>query len=374
MEQHQNKSIERDRVGKFASVLGICLNLLLAGAKIVVGLLSGLVSLAADGFNNLSDCGSSIVSFVSFKIAAKPADKEHPFGHRRAEYVATMIIAFLVLFLAVELLKESIGRIFSGNTGEGSWLVYLVLACSLAVKGGMFFFYRMTAKKINSDSLKATATDSACDCLSTLAVLVGALVSQFTSFSLDGYVGVLVALFIGWQGVSILLETSSKLIGQAPDPSIIAGIKARVLSHKGVLGLHDLHVYSYGPDKFFASVHIEVDANVPVLEAHELIDLIERDFVEQTDIILTGHLDPIVIDDERTNALRTAVLEQIKKQNIEWNLHDFRVVWGENLTKVIFDVTVPFACEKTDGEVNELVSQMVRDFGSFDAVITVERE
>ncbi len=365
---------QREKIGKRASLVGILLNFLLAAAKVIAGFFAGLISLVADGLNNLSDCGSSTVSLVSFRMAAKPADKEHPYGHRRIEYVATMIIAFFVLFFAVELLRESVERILNESVASGGIFIYPVLAASFLVKACMFFYYRSAAKSIASDPLKAAATDSACDCLATFVVLVGAIISQFTSFSADGYAGILVAFFIGWQGIGILRESGSKLIGQAPEPALVAGIKARVLSYEGVLGLHDLRVYSYGPDMFFASVHIEVDANVPVLEAHELIDYIEREFVEKTGILLTGHLDPIVVDDERTNALRARILEEVKKQNIEWNLHDFRVVWGERLSKVLFDLTVPFACEKSNGELNEIFTKIVCEMGAFEPIITVERE
>ncbi len=374
MQERMQMEYNRERTGKRVSLIGILLNFLLAGSKIAVGAITGFVSVMADGFNNLTDCGASVVSLVSFKIAAKPADKEHPYGHRRAEYVATMLIAFFVLLLAVELGRESVDRMIAGTLVESGLIIYLVMGISFAVKAGMFLLYRVTAKRISSDTLKAAATDSLCDCISTLAVTVGALLVQYVNIPADGWVGLLVALFIAWQGVLILKETGSKLIGQAPDPALIAGIKARIVAYEGVLGLHDLHVYSYGPRKYFASVHIEVDANVPVLEAHELIDLIERDFAEHTDVMLTGHLDPIVIDDERTNALRAHVAQAVKRQSVEWNIHDFRVVWGEKLSKVIFDVTVPFSCERGNGEVASLIAQEVAAFGSFETVITVERE
>ncbi len=373
MKEKQNQN-ERARAGGIASAVGIALNFILAVAKTVVGALTGILSLVADGLNNLTDCGGSVVSLVSFRIAAKPADKEHPFGHRRAEYVATMMIAFFVLLLAVELLGESITRISEGGVSKGGVWVYAVLAASLVVKGGMCVYFSLTAKKISSDTLKAAATDSACDCLATLSVLIGVLLSDAFALSADGWVGIIVAAFIGWQGISILLEASSKLIGQAPDPALIVGVKQRVLAREGVLGLHDLHVYSYGPGKYFASVHIEVDANTPVLVAHELIDDIEREFAEETEVLLTGHLDPIVVDDERTNALRERVLEAVKGHSLDWNIHDFRVVWGENLTKVLFDITVPFACERADAEVASLAVHAVREMGAFDPIVTVERE
>lgn len=364
----------RERSGKIASAVGIVLNFLLAASKMAVGFFTGLVSVFADGVNNLSDCGSSVISLVSFRIASKPADKEHPYGHQRAEYVAAMVISLIVFLLAFELLRESVSKIVQGSLPAVAPTAVAVLCVSFFVKGGMFFYYRSVGKKIRSDVLKAAAVDSACDCLATAAVLIGLAVAELASLPADGYAGALVALFIGWQGVGIFREATSKLLGQAPDPEMIADIRRRVLAGEGVLGLHDLHVYSYGPDKFFASVHIEMDAKVPVLVAHERIDEIERRFAEETNILLTGHLDPIVTDDETANRLREQVRAALEALDASFGLHDFRIVRGEKITKVIFDVTVPFDCPRQNGEVLEEINRKVRQMGAYDPVVTVERE
>ena len=364
----------RERKGKIASAVGIVLNFLLAASKMTIGFFTGLVSVFADGVNNLSDCGSSVISLVSFRIASKPADKEHPFGHQRVEYIASMVISLIVFVLAFELLRESVGKIIEGVAPAVELAALLVLIASFAVKAGMFIFYRSVGRKINSDVLKAAATDSACDCLATAAVFIGLIIAKFAAVPADGYAGVIVALFIAWQGIGIFRDATSKLLGQAPDPEMIADIRRRVLAGEGVLGLHDLHVYSYGPDKFFASVHIEMDAKVPVLVAHERIDEIERQFAEETNVLLTGHLDPIVTDDEAANELRGRVKEGLSALDESFGLHDFRIVRGEKISKVIFDVTVPYDCKKQDGEVLEEIVRMVRQLGAYDPVVTVERE
>ena len=250
------------------SGIGIACNLMLAGAKIAVGAVSGLVSVMADGFNNLSDCGSSAVSLVSFCVSEKPADKEHPYGHRLAEYVASMVTGFLVLFLAVELMRESISKIISGETTDTSWVVFLVLGISVVVKLGMFALYRIMAKRLNSDPLKAAATDSLCDCAATAAVGAGVGILIGTGFPADGWAGALVALFIVWQGLKILLEAGSKLLGQAPDKALTDRMKEIILSGNGVLGMHDLRVYGYGKGVAFATVHVEMDASVDALTSH----------------------------------------------------------------------------------------------------------
>ena len=357
--------------GVLTSAVGIVCNLLLSAAKITVGLLFGLVSVIADGFNNLSDCGSSVVSLVSFYISEKPADREHPYGHRRAEYIAAMVTGFFVLFLAVELVRESIGKIIENVTPDGSWIVYLVLGISVAVKAGMFFYYRIMARGLSSDALKAAATDSLCDALATSAVIVGIVILQFTGFPADGWAGILVALFIAWQGVKILLEASSKLLGQAPDIELITKIKETILAQSGVLGLHDLRVYSYGKGVSFATVHIEMDAAMPAIEAHEIIDGIEQEIKETLNVSLTAHLDPIDLQDKEARELERSVRETAQKLSFE--IHDFRLVRGAT-DKVIFDVGVPYSCKMGDEEVRTKLEELVKGFGEYKTVITVERE
>lgn len=357
--------------GILTSAVGIACNLLLSAAKITVGLLFGLVSVIADGFNNLSDCGSSVVSLVSFYISEKPADKEHPYGHRRAEYIAAMVTGFFVLFLAVELLRESIEKIIENVSSDGSWIVYLVLGISVAVKAGMFLYYHIMAKKLNSDALKAAATDSMCDCIATTVVVIGIVILQFTGFPADGWAGILVALFIVWQGVKILLEASSKLLGQAPDKELLQTIKETILAQNGVLGLHDLRVYGYGKGVSFATVHIEMDACLPAMEAHEIIDGIEQQIKETLNISLTAHLDPIDLQDTKARELEKNVRAAAEK--LEFGIHDFRLVRGAT-DKVIFDVGVPYSCKKSDEEVRAEMEELVKNFGAYKPVITVERE
>ena len=359
------------RRGILTSAVGIVCNIALAAAKIAVGFLFGLVSVIADGFNNLSDCGSGVVSLVSFRISEKPADKEHPYGHRRAEYIAAMVTGFFVLFLAVELLRESIEKIITGAAPDGSWIVYLVLGLSVAVKAGMFLYYRIMAKKLNSDALKAAAVDSLCDCVATTAVVIGVVILQFTGFPADGWAGILVALFIVWQGVKILLEASSKLLGQAPDGELLRAIKETILAKSGVLGMHDLRVYSYGKGVSFATVHIEMDATMSAIEAHEIIDGIEQDIKETLRVSLTAHLDPIDLQDIRARELERNVRAAAEQSAYE--IHDFRLVSGAT-DKVIFDVGVPYSCKKNDEEVRAEMEELIKSFGAYKPVITVERE
>lgn len=361
-----------ERKKKLASVIGLLLNFLLAAAKIAAGLVFGLVSVIADGVNNLSDGGSCLIALVSYRIAAKPADNDHPYGHQRAEYIASMCIAFLVVALGVELFRESIDRILSPSETDAGLVVFLVLGISVLFKLVMCLYYRRVAKLSGSDVLRAASLDSACDTLSTLATLLGALLCRY-GLNADGWVGLAVALFILWQGLRILLDACSKLLGQAPSLELIASIKKEILTHDGILGLHDLKIYPFGPHKIFATVHIETDASAPAIASHELLDLIERDIKQKFDIEITAHNDPVALDDAEAEELKEKIYAAIEGMVEGMDLHDFRMVHGARNT-VVFEVGIPFSCEKSDREIYEDVCRAVKVFGDFDTVITVERE
>lgn len=364
---------KRASKGKIASFIGIIVNLILAGCKIAVGVIFGVISVLADGLNNLSDCGSSVISVLSFKLSSRPADKEHPFGHERIEYIFSLVVAFFVLLVAFSTAKESVEKILSSAKTEFSFWVLLALGLSILTKLALFLYFNSTAKKIDSDILKTSAVDCLSDCVSTTVVAISVIIGKFTSFNVDGYAGILVSLFIGWSAIGILKDIFSKLIGQAPDAQMILDIKNKIKSYDGVLDVHDLSVYCYGPNKYFASAHIEVDAKQDVLVSHELIDDIEKDFALNTSILLTGHLDPIVTDNEEVNALKEKVVEFVKQMNAEFSIHDFRLVFGERRTNVLFDVAIPFdSTIQKDQIVKSLQDELTRIDPKYCAIITVE--
>lgn len=340
-------STVRENVGKMSGIVCIVLNLLLAAAKIVVGALFSVLSVLADGLNNLTDCGSNVVSLISIKLAGKPADSDHPFGHRRMEYIAGMIVAFIVLMLAFELATESISKIVAWAKGEASatdfglWTI-LALSISILVKFWMFVFNRKLGKRYSSELLKATATDSISDVCSTSAVLVALVISHFTGVNLDGVMGMVVSVVIAIAGVKIFKTTVNELLGEAPSPEMIKEIVSRIKSFDGVLGIHDLNVHNYGPNKFYASVHVETDSAVDVLESHDLMDRIERDFAQNTDITLVTHLDPIVVGDPVLDSYKQEILHIVKTLDEHFDIHDFRMVKGTTHTNLIFDVAVHF--------------------------------
>ena len=363
----------RTLYGKIASIVGIVVNILLATGKIVVGAIFGLISVLTDGLNNLTDCGSSIISLISFKLSAKPADKEHPYGHERIEYVCAMAVAFIILIIAFTTLVESVNKIISPDAVVFSFIIVGVLLLSISSKFALFLYYRSVANKINSSILKATATDSLTDCVSTSAVLVCLILSKLIGFNADGIAGILVSLFIAYSAKEILGDVFSMLIGKAPDQELLKSIKQRILEFDGVLGVHDLSVYCYGPNKYFASAHVEVDARVDVLDSHELVDKIEKDFLENTGIVLTGHLDPIVTDDERVNELRRKTEEILSKIDPTFSLHDFRMVFGKNQTNVLFDVAVPYDCTLCKEEIKQRLQTEISKIDSkYCLVVTVE--
>ena len=365
----------RERAGNFSGGLGIALNTLLAGCKIAVGALTGMISVLADGMNNLTDCGSNVVSIIGFKMSGKPADKEHPFGHQRAESISALVIALIVLVVAVELAVQSVEKIITPAASEFSVWLAVVLGISVAVKLFMFFLNRALARTVESEALRATAADSISDAVATAAVLLALLISHWTGFDLDGYMGVAVAIFIAFTGGSILKETVSRLLGKAPDHAVIEEIEKRVLAFDGVHGLHDLTVHSYGQNKLYATVHVEVDSHMPIMEAHDLADEIEKNFAAETDIALTVHIDPLVLDDPKVNRYRQEAERIVLSVDPRFRLHDFRVVGGTAHSNLVFDVAVPFDCKMSETEILSRLRDGVSLLdGNLDAVVTVERQ
>ncbi len=364
----------RKRYGQLAGATGIVLNALLFAGKFAVGALTGSVAITADAVNNLSDAGSSVISLISFKLAGKPADEEHPFGHARIEYIASLAVAFIILLLGVELVRDSIGKILHPELAAFSWVSVLVLAGSMAVKFWMYRFNRSIGRRIDSMVMQAAAADSLSDVLATSAVLVSSILSPLIHFSLDGYMGVAVAGFIMWSAVGILRETMNKLLGEGPTQEMELMLARHILRHEGVLSLHDMVVHSYGPGRTFATVHVEVDAKEDILASHDRIDNIEREVLLDHGVHLVIHLDPVVTDDEMVNDLRIKVSGLAREVYPGLTMHDFRVVRGQTHSNLIFDVVVPHGCPLTDKEITgEMIRRIKKIDPTYFAVITLDR-
>ena len=332
----------RTAYGQLASIVGIVCNVLLFVGKFLVGTMFGSIAITADAMNNLSDASSNVVSLLGFRLGAMKPDERHPYGHARFEYLASLAVSVMILSIGFELLKESVAKIWHPEAVVFSWLSVAVLVASILVKGWLSRFNRTIGEKINSETLLATAADSRNDVLSTLGVLIGTFLVHWTKLPiLDGVMGLIVAGLVLWAGVGLVGETLSPLLGETPDPEMVKCIQEKVMSYPGVIGTHDLMVHDYGPGHQFATLHVEVAAEMDVLEAHDLMDNIERDFMREDKLMVTIHYDPIVTKDPRVKELRLCLERTLEELDPELSLHDLRIVPGTTHTNVLFDLVAP---------------------------------
>ena len=365
----------RRKCGSAVAIIGMVLNILLAAIKLFAGILSGAISITADALNNLSDAGSQVVSLVSFRISAKPADRDHPFGHARIEYVASMIVSFLVLMVGFELFSESVGKILEPVSVDYSLLVFIILGISVIGKLWLYFFGRAAAKKLKSDCLRASAADSLSDAAATLAVLAAGIITKLTGLNTDAYMGIAVSIIIFIAGIKILNDTKNSILGSAPEPEVVESIVAITREYPEVLSIHDMVVHNYGPGNTIASFHAEVDGSADIFVTHDVIDVVEKRLYAELGVRATVHMDPIVTDDERVSALRAKVLAAVKEIDGRLGIHDFRFVEGKTHTNLIFDVTVPFELEESDREIQDKIDLKVKEIDPhYFTVLTVDRE
>lgn len=371
--QGKANTAQREKVGRDASVVGIGVNLILSCMKIFSGILFNSVSILADGVNNLSDAGNALILLISFKLSSKEADEEHPFGHERFEYLASCLVAVSILILSFEMFKSSFDKIFHPTNIEFSYLLVGMLLLSILGKILLYKFYENCADAISSTVLHASAQDSINDVYSTSAVLASALIFRFFHLNLDGWIGLGVAVLILMSGVSILKEAANKILGEAPDQAFVQDIEKRICSYQGVYGIHDLMVHSYGPNRCFISVHAEVDSKEDILVSHDLMDRIEKDFLEDG-IHLVIHMDPIVLDNPLINQLKDDVTSSIKELSDELRIHDFRVVLGKTHSNLIFDCVIPYSCKIEKYQIEAHLKEMLsKKEGIYYCVITFER-
>lgn len=364
----------RRAYGILCGAVGICLNVLLFAGKFFAGLLSGSIAITADAFNNLSDAGSSFVTLLGFHLAGQKPDAGHPFGHGRLEYLSGLVVSMLILLMGVELGKSSISKILHPEPVDSSALVVVILCVSVAVKLYMFFYNRRLGKKLGSTAMEATALDSLSDSAATSAVLLATLVGHFTDLMIDGWCGLLVTAFILWSGISAAKETLDPLLGTPPTAELVEQIRALVLAHKTIIGIHDLIVHDYGPGRMMISLHAEVSSSGDVLELHDEIDNVENELREKLGCEAVIHMDPIVTDDGVTEETRQRVAVLVHCIDDAINIHDFRMVKGPTHTNVIFDAVVPFGFRLSDEEVAKKIRTAVRALdGNYYAVVKVER-
>lgn len=364
----------RDKCGRVAGAVGIVTNFLFFLMKIIVGTVFHSVSVTADAVNNLTDSGSSVVTLIGFKMASKPADEKHPFGHARIEYLSGVIVSFIVIFLGLQLGMSSIEKIITPEENALTPVALVVLVISILAKLWQCLFYRKVGRMIKSESVEATSKDSRNDVIATSVVLLGAVITMLTGVNLDGYMGAAVALFIVFSGVQLTISTADPLLGQAPEGELVQTITEKMLSYPGIIGMHDLAVHNYGVGRCFASAHCEVDAKNDILVSHDLIDNIERDFSRDLGIHMVIHLDPVIVGDARTDALHCKVQSLVTALYPTVTIHDFRVIWGVTHSNIVFDAAVPFAVKDSDAVITQKLEAEIQKLDpDYRTVVTIDR-
>lgn len=370
-----SKPAVRAAYGKLSGYVGIACNTILFLGKIIIGTLSGSVSVTADAVNNLSDASSSVISLMGFKLSAKPADEEHPYGHGRYEYLAGLMVAVLILVIGIELIKTSADKVMNPAPVEFNWVLVAILLSSMIIKLWMMWFNRRIGRRIRSGTLMATAADSRNDVLTTGVVLTAAVISYYTGVDLDGWMGIAVAVFILISGIGLIRDTLDPLLGKAPETAAVKKIRDKIMSYEGVLGTHDLLIHDYGPGRQFASVHVEMAAEADVIVSHDVIDNIEQDFLREEGVHLIVHFDPIITEQGETGNLRLWLDQEIRLIHPDITIHDLRLVPGVVQTKLVFDCVLPHELDMTDGELKAAVNILVRKtYPEYHCAIVVDRD
>lgn len=350
----------RSAYGILCGITGIVLNLLLFALKLVVSFLTGSVSIAADAFNNLGDAGSSVITLIGFKLAGQKPDPSHPFGHGRMEYLSALFVSVLIVIMGFELGKTSFNKILHGSSTTFSIVAVVILTFSILTKLYIYIYNKNIGKKISSQAMLATASDSLSDCISTTAVLICTLLSLVSNFNFDGWCGLIVSVFILISGLKSLKETIDPLLGMPPENDFVCEIENIVMSYEEIVGIHDLIVHNYGPGRVMISLHAEVSQNIDFLTAHDIIDNAEQHLSSSLNCNAVIHLDPIATDDETVNETRTQVASLVKNIHPDATIHDFRMVIGDSHTNLIFDIVVPFSLKMTDTEIKKNIASLVK--------------
>lgn len=361
--------------GKFLNICCILFNILLFAIKTLAGILSGSVAIIADAINNLSDASSNVVGFLGFKLSSLPADEEHPYGHGRYEYIASLIVAFIIMFIGIELFRSSIDKILNPTAIKFEIITVVILIVSILIKLFMSVFSLSAGKKIKSDTLLAVATDSRNDVLATLAVLISLTIFKFFNINIDGYVGVFVSAVILISGVKIVIETVATLLGKAPEKEFVEKLTNKILSYESVLGLHDLLIHDYGPGRRFASAHVEMPAEEDPIKSHEIIDTIEMDIYRELNLHISLHYDPISTKDELLNEMKEYIAVSVKSISDKATIHDLRIVRGIERNIAVFDLLLPYSVKLSEKQIKEETAKLVKEkYPSFDVNIKIDRD
>ncbi len=365
----------RKQAGYLAGIVGIIINLLLFGVKLVIGTISNSIAITADAFNNLSDMGSCLITIVGFKIADKPADKDHPFGHGRGEYIAGLIVSFMVLYVGIQFVKTSIGRILHPEETIFDIITFVILVISISAKLWLGKFYRYINKKVSSGTLDATSADCFSDALITASTAACLLLSKFIAFPIDGYAGLVVSGFILYAGFGLIKDTISPLLGEAPTPELVRSVIREVLSHKGIIGVHDLIIHTYGSGKYMASIHAEVPSNLPIMDCHEIIDRAEAEISHKLNILLVIHMDPVNLNNEEINESKAKIMSILRTMPEIVSFHDFRIVGTNSYKNILFDIVLSDQVAHSDEDsIRQILTNAIKTaYPEMNPIITVDR-
>lgn len=370
--QNTKDSHVRSAVGRLCGYIGILANVFLFVIKYLIGAIVNSVSIRADAINNLSDACSNIISIVSFHLSNKPADKEHPFGHERTETIASLFVGLIVGYIGIEMARESVNKILHPEAVDFRMVTVLILVISILVKLWMYFYNKKLSKIYDSSLLEATALDSISDVMGTGAVLLSTVLSPLVHWNLDGYMGIIVSCLILYNAYGLIKEVINSLLGEAPDTKIVQELNRTILSDRQVLGVHDLMIHNYGPNRLFANAHVEVDSDQDIFEVHDAIDNIERKVKKEMGIELVLHMDPVKVNDPLTEQYKEQVAKAIKALNVEWNFHDFRIVSGPTHVNLVFDLVIPFSEKRTKEEIKALLKEHIDSDKEVYLVLTID--
>lgn len=375
-----NSNVKDDKVrnsyGILGGIIGIIINVILFTIKLSVGLITKSIAIMADAFNNLSDAASSLITILGFKLSSKPADREHPFGHGRIEYLSALIVAFMVMLVGLQFIKSSFERIVNPTSVTFELIPFILLFVSIFLKLWLSIFNKFIGERINSSALKASSVDALGDVFTSTCVAISFLASKFTSFPIDGYIGMVVAAFIVYSGFTLVKDTINPLLGEAPDPELVESIEKMVLSYDNIIGFHDLIIHNYGPGKCMASIHAEIPSDISVVTIHEIIDKAEREISDKLKIYLVIHIDPICIIDGEVKEAYDEILNIIDNYDYIDSIHDFRVVGEGEIKNLIFDVVVDTSKKHPldkDELINNISSSLIKSHPKYNCIITVDK-